>query len=200
MRKPKPLPDQKTLDEIVVYYPETGELHWKNPQPRSGRKPGARGTKQANGSLTVVIEGRTYMIHRLAWKIMYGTEPEYVLHLNACKSDNRISNLTDDYYAFTDKHTPDGYDEYIRWSDRRKKWGVKIVGIEYGWYPCRVCAIMKIRLASVEIQRQRDKAKSAFYERLEAREEKERIAEERYQKHLEYERRLAEEKKNKKRT
>ncbi|MDA6380520.1 HNH endonuclease signature motif containing protein [Escherichia coli] len=42
----------------------------------------------------IMINGKAYPAHRLAWLIVYGTMPDgFIDHINRVRTDNRISNL-----------------------------------------------------------------------------------------------------------
>lgn len=52
------------------------------------------GTVAANGYCFVMVKGRQYLAHRLAWLYVNGAFPEGDIdHINGDKRDNRISNL-----------------------------------------------------------------------------------------------------------
>lgn len=96
LRKPRPTcreNDPLTAErarELLDYSPETGELRWKAGTWK-GRKAGTIGSK---GYVTVQIDGRTYLAHRVAWLIMHGRWPAVVIdHINRVPSDNRLCNL-----------------------------------------------------------------------------------------------------------
>jgi len=102
---PKCLPSIKRLNECFSYNPESGELVRKL-RPRSEYKTEAAykmcqkrfenySTQRANaqGYLCTQIDGRTCLVHRIAWKISYGTEPEFIDHQNGNRKDNSLSNL-----------------------------------------------------------------------------------------------------------
>jgi hypothetical protein len=107
----KPLPDTSLLHELLLYTPESGAFQWK---PRSPKHfvPTARRTAEwlcrwwntrfANtqaGSfdphqyILIRINGVDYRAHRIAWMMTYGSEPEFIDHINGNPSDNRITNL-----------------------------------------------------------------------------------------------------------
>lgn len=80
--------------ELLSYDPISGELWWlKNPQTRKspGRLAGQTDTK---GYRRVVIRGRVYGGHRLAWLLMTGQWPDGLIdHKNLNTTDNRWENL-----------------------------------------------------------------------------------------------------------
>jgi hypothetical protein len=47
------------------------------------------------GYLSVHLDGRTILLHRLIWKLFHGEDPGEMLvdHVNRNRTDNRISNL-----------------------------------------------------------------------------------------------------------
>ena len=77
----------------VGYDPETGEMWWIVRKPRV--KVGAVITRTGgHGYRQVKINGKTYLQHRLAWKMVFGYWPkEQIDHKNGDKQDNRIENL-----------------------------------------------------------------------------------------------------------
>jgi hypothetical protein len=54
------------------------------------------GSKSSFGYLDIMIDGKSYRLHRLAWLYMHGKWPKgYIDHINGIKDDNRICNLRD---------------------------------------------------------------------------------------------------------
>jgi hypothetical protein len=83
---------QKRLKEVVTYDPETGKFCWK--QTRSGRRSGIFGSIDANGYGRVCIDGKRYLLHRLAFLYMTGKFPEnHVDHVDRVKLNNAWVNL-----------------------------------------------------------------------------------------------------------
>lgn len=78
---------QARLKELLSYDPETGEFIWlKNEQKAGSLLP--------HGYVRIVIEGKKYYSHRLAWLFVYGCMPENSLdHIDGNKANNRIANL-----------------------------------------------------------------------------------------------------------
>lgn len=78
---------QQDLKMYCTYDYETGILEvreWVGNKIRKNKK----------GYLTVCLDGRQYMIHRLVWLYHYGKFPEaFIDHRNGKPDDNRIDNL-----------------------------------------------------------------------------------------------------------
>ena len=84
------------LKEIFDYNPENGlfiRLVRTAPIAPAGR---IAGSLKDTGYINIVIKGRPYKAHRLAWLYVYGEWPEGEIdHINHIKHDNRIANLRD---------------------------------------------------------------------------------------------------------
>jgi hypothetical protein len=102
------MPTQAYLRECFDYDPETGILRWKV-RPLAHFK-NAHGMNSFNaqhaerecrrpmpkGYLTVNIAGRSYLVHRLVWKLTTGQEPTGEIdHKNGVRDCNRWDNLRD---------------------------------------------------------------------------------------------------------
>lgn len=93
----KPLIPIERLREAIKYDPLTGDWTWLKPNPMALRvNPGdkAKTTSDSMGHLQISIDGRLYLVHRLAWYYMTGEWPKRdVDHKNRDKKNNRWSNL-----------------------------------------------------------------------------------------------------------
>lgn len=95
----KPLPSQEELNNLFKYDPGTGILIWKIRRTGKGTN-AARlinypaGHKwSADGRLKVDIGARSYFVHRIIWKMVHGTEPEEIDHIDWNPGNNRLENL-----------------------------------------------------------------------------------------------------------
>ena len=80
------------LLEILHY--EDGKLYWKkdsNNQVRIGSEAGSN--HKATGYRNIVINKKSYRLHRIIFLMHHGYLPEFVDHINNNKLDNRIKNL-----------------------------------------------------------------------------------------------------------
>ena len=103
---PIPLPSMGYINEAIKYDSETGELIWKERplhhfknmhgkntfNSKFANKPCA--SKHLSGYLCLLLNGKKYLAHRVIWKLIAGEDPgKNIDHMDACKSNNRWSNL-----------------------------------------------------------------------------------------------------------
>lgn len=85
--------------ELLDYDPETGVLTWRRPvaHPRfAGRVAGTVHDRRRPGPsyISLQVDGKKYLGHRLAWLIVYGNWPQGIIdHINGDGTDNRLRNL-----------------------------------------------------------------------------------------------------------
>lgn len=86
---------QARLKELFAYNPETGDFVVAKNRKGSAKKVGAiLGSKTKAGYLEADIDGKRYLLHRLAYLYMTGEFPKnYIDHCNRNKMDNRWENL-----------------------------------------------------------------------------------------------------------
>jgi hypothetical protein len=102
----KELPTQRYLVECFDYEADTGRLYWRDrPIHHFKKEYAARAMNKKyagkeialfinKGHAYVGVGNKTYAVHRIIWKLVYGTDPgEYIDHVNGDRSDNRIANL-----------------------------------------------------------------------------------------------------------
>lgn len=92
----KQLPAYERLHELLKYDPATGIVRWKIMRSGwcvLGRKVGWVG---CSGYPICKIDGETYMLHRIIWKMQTGSDPkEQVDHRDRDRTNNRWENLRD---------------------------------------------------------------------------------------------------------
>lgn len=85
---------QSELKHMFNYDPETGIFTRLKSMNHLSKKGSIVGSLHRNGSLSVNIGGKRYLLHRLAFLYMEGYLPEHeVDHINGNQSDNRWKNL-----------------------------------------------------------------------------------------------------------
>ena len=84
------------LRAVLDYNPETGVFTWKQRISKKIRVGTIAGNMMRNGYIQLMIDGRNYMAHRLAWLYVYGNWPTNVIdHIDGKPFNNAISNLRD---------------------------------------------------------------------------------------------------------
>lgn len=91
--KLRPLPPLSVLKELLDYAPETGVLIWRVQHGRAA--PGQiAGMIMPTGYRRLKIQDGSYMAHRIAWKLMTGSDPAAeVDHIDGERSNNVWANL-----------------------------------------------------------------------------------------------------------
>lgn len=84
------------IKEVLRYDPETGIFRWKKPTSNRVREGEEAGTPHPAGYIKIMVFGKRFYAHRLAWMFVYGVEPENEIdHIDGIKTNNRIANLRD---------------------------------------------------------------------------------------------------------
>ena len=80
--------------ELFCYDPNTGALTWRVSLNARGPVGSLAGTAKLNGRRRVMVDGKRYQVHRVAWLIQNGSWPVAQLdHENLDPGDNRLVNL-----------------------------------------------------------------------------------------------------------
>lgn len=85
-------PDQELLNQAFQYDPETGSLQYRN-LSASGKAGECATHLHSRGYLNVSIGRKQYLAHRVIYLMMKGEWPEFIDHINHCRTDNRWENL-----------------------------------------------------------------------------------------------------------
>ena len=84
---------QSELKKLLHYNPETGVFTWLK-RKQGARKSCIAGANHNCGYISIGINGKRYLSHRLAWLYMTGEWPkDQIDHINHIRNDNRIANL-----------------------------------------------------------------------------------------------------------
>jgi hypothetical protein len=90
---------------VLDYSPASGFFFWRDrpnirPSANAGRLGRIAGTRNKNGYVSICIDGRIRLAHRLAWLYVHGRWPiGEIDHINEKKLDNRIANLREVTHA-----------------------------------------------------------------------------------------------------
>lgn len=104
------LPPQEVLLALLRYEADSGLLYWRERPLEWFRDAGKTAihmhaswntrfagkrafTANSAGHHTGAFFGKLYLSHRIIWKMVYGTEPLVIDHINGDGHDNRIDNL-----------------------------------------------------------------------------------------------------------
>ncbi len=123
---------QDIVKSLFNYNELTGELSFVEKKGKGKRKDKKVGCLSKVGYLVVWADGRLYQAHRLIWLYHYGNLPKNGIdHINADKSDNRISNLRDVTQQENTKNRRIGKNNTsgftgVWWVARINKWRARI--------------------------------------------------------------------------
>ncbi len=160
---PKDLPSQEALLALLKYDPETGLLYWReraaerfstkrNWKIWNTRFAGKEALKNGpNGYKAGRIENVYYNAHRVIWKMIYGTDPEFIDHINGSLKDNRLSNLrsvskTGNAQNMKKRKDNTSGTTGVSWNRLIQKWGAQIsvekTIVYLGWFTSKEQAII----------------------------------------------------------
>jgi hypothetical protein len=139
-REAQPLPSQWQLLEQFHLNPQTGDLYFTDLAPLTKHSIG-RGARNYNfapittisskGCKVLNIKSFPYLQHRIIFKMMTGSEPHQVDHINGDPTDNRPCNLREatqsqnQHNRKMNKNNRSGY-KNVHWHNASKKWRIEI--------------------------------------------------------------------------
>lgn len=133
----------KELKEQLNYDKFTGVFTWKHSKSGNKGAGSVAGNIDKNGYTKIVVNGKDYKAHRLAWLYMHGDFPDMLDHINGVRTDNSIFNLREcnkSQNAYNQKLRSDTISgvKGVGWYKRTGKWRVRIYidGIRkcFGYY------------------------------------------------------------------
>lgn len=80
-------------NEYLSYDAETGVIKWKGRASNRINIGDLAGNLRPDGGLTIQLNGKKYLSHRVAFLMHHSFLPVFVDHINRNRSDNRIENL-----------------------------------------------------------------------------------------------------------
>lgn len=121
------------LRDLVIYDGATGVFRHRNPVGLRVKAGDVAGSVNDRGYVKVVVDGKSYRAHALAWLYVHGRWPEGRLdHRDLDRSNNRIDNLREatgsQNQANRSKqaNNTSGY-KGVYWLKSQKKWLAKVV-------------------------------------------------------------------------
>lgn len=126
------LPPQKVLQRVFNYCPETGVFTWRTSLGGRSSVGQEVGWLHRSGYVYIGLHGQSHKAHRLAWKYVYGKDPNGLIdHIDRDKTNNRIANLRivsdgeSNQNKATYRNNRSGH-KGVGWYARRKAWRVRI--------------------------------------------------------------------------
>ncbi|MGR7031655.1 HNH endonuclease [Klebsiella aerogenes] len=93
MKRVRALPKLSRLKELLDYNPDTGVFLWKVKRAGTAKAGTVAGTPHKNGYYCITIDGKLYLLSRIAYFMATGKQPFEVDHINGVRNDNRALNL-----------------------------------------------------------------------------------------------------------
>jgi len=119
--------NQAKLKELLDYNPDTGGFIWRVYRSRMAKAGAPAGTKNDLGYVRIIVCGKQYAAHRLAWLYTHGQWPTSEIdHINQNKADNRIANLRQVTRSENCQNKSDATLPGITWHKPTAKWQARI--------------------------------------------------------------------------
>lgn len=120
------------LRELLSYDAAAGPFRWRRTVSSTAVAGSEAGSRHTFGYITIRIDGRRYLAHRLAWLYQTGDWPAgHIDHINRQPSDNRFSNLrlaTNAQNSFNGSGPAPGQSGFrgVVWHARDRVWQARI--------------------------------------------------------------------------
>lgn len=115
------LPDVEELHRLFRYDRETGKLYWKISNTNGIKVGDEAGCLLPQGYIRVKIQRKSYLIHRIIYKMCHKVEsPTYLDHINEIKSDNRLENLREIGHGHNVRRSANGKGIYVEHGQKKK--------------------------------------------------------------------------------
>lgn len=119
--------NQARLKELLDYSPAHGAFIWRVSRSRLAFAGAPAGSKTNLGYVKIVVCGKSYAAHRLAWLYVHGQWPTSEIdHINQNKADNRIANLRQVSRSENCQNKSDATLPGITWHKPTAKWQARI--------------------------------------------------------------------------
>ena len=125
--------DVAAARRYLSYDPGTGDIRWKEKRTRNSRANvgDLAGGIDDHGYRRVMLNGRKYRAHQLAFMLMGDVVPLCVDHINGTRSDNRWANLRPASVSLNAKNAKKRKDSVaphkgVTWSKAHSKWKCRI--------------------------------------------------------------------------
>lgn len=131
MIKKSLLPPAERLNELLSYEPDTGLLIRKV-RRGSARVGDVVNCVNASGHITLNVDGKPYLAHRIIWKMVTGNDPvDEIDHEDVNGSNNRWANLRESNRPQNMANVPapctnTSGTKNVNFHRRHKKWHAKI--------------------------------------------------------------------------
>jgi hypothetical protein len=123
------LPPTEELHQLFEY--RDGSLFWRVAKGGLAKVGGKAGCVNSAGYLTVGINFKKYLVHRIVWA-MHGKDPVGLIdHINSDKLDNRIENLRAADHVINTRNAKLRRDSTsgikgVSWRKQDKKWAGQV--------------------------------------------------------------------------
>ena len=119
------------LNDIFLYDPESGFLHWRKDRAFKTKSGNQAGTLTPNGYVKIRMDGVGYFAHRVIWAIKTGEWPSsFIDHIDGDRANNRFENLrlADAFENQQNRVKVRGSSKYlgVHWNKKTQKWRASI--------------------------------------------------------------------------